>query len=241
MNNGIPGKSIAVLLVLFLAVSFAAASTTVPAQLTFRKVRNSINCVPVLRNGNYLYTAGWKGFAVYDLKNPLEPELILRFPEISGRQMALSGGTLYITAREKGLWILDVSAPEKPVLLTRFDTVELATGIAVTGNIVFVAQRIYGVFRPGKAAPYRIDPGRGNPVGCVSQQSSLWRKLGTRAYTHLECRGPEPAERSRAYSSRRLWRRHGYFGQSLLCGDRDARENRSGGNKEKQGAWTRNL
>lgn len=145
MNNGIPGKSIAVLLVLFLTVFFAAASTTVPAQLTFRKVRNSINCVPVLRNGNYLYTAGWKGFAVYDLKNPLEPELILRFPEISGRQMALSGGTLYITAREKGLWILDVSAPEKPVLLTRFDTVELATGIAVTGNIVFVAQRIYGV------------------------------------------------------------------------------------------------
>ena len=146
MNNGISGKSIAVLLVLFLTVSFAAASTTVPAQLTFRKVRNSINCVPVLRNGNYLYTAGWKGFAVYDLKNPLEPELILRFPEISGRQMALSGGTLYITAREKGLWILDVSAPEKPVLLTRFDTVELATGIAVTGNIVFVAQSFTGRF-----------------------------------------------------------------------------------------------
>ena len=138
-------KSITTVLLLLLAVLFAGNTAAAPAELELRKVPDSTNCVPILRNGNYLYTAGGKGLSVYDLSTPAAPRLMKRLPGVSGRQMAMQNNRLYITARGQGLWIFDLADPAEPRLLTRFDTVELATGIAVTGNIVFVAQRIYGV------------------------------------------------------------------------------------------------
>lgn len=138
-------KSITTVLLLLLAVLFAGNTAAAPAELELRKVPDSTNCVPILRNGNYLYAAGWKGLSVYDLSTPAAPRLMKRLPGVSGRQMAMQNNRLYITARGQGLWIFDLADPAEPRLLTRFDTVELATGIAVTGNIVFVAQRIYGV------------------------------------------------------------------------------------------------
>ena len=138
-------KSITTVLLLLLAVLFAGNTAAAPAELELRKVPDSTNCVPILRNGNYLYTAGGKGLSVYDLSTPAAPRLVKRLPGVSGRQMAMQNNRLYITARGQGLWIFDLADPAEPRLLTRFDTVELATGIAVTGNIVFVAQRIYGV------------------------------------------------------------------------------------------------
>ena len=116
-----------------------------PNRLEPRRIPESTNSVSICRKGNYLYASGWRGLSVYNLKNPLEPRLIQRIPGISGRQMAVQDDILYITARMNGLWILDISEPADPKVLTRFDTVELATGIAVVGKIVFVAQRIYGV------------------------------------------------------------------------------------------------
>ncbi len=138
-------KSITTVLLLLLAVLFAGNTAAAPAELELRKVPDSTNCVPILRNGNYLYTAGGKGLSVYDLSTPVAPRLVKRLPGVSGRQMAMQNNRLYITARGQGLWIFDLADPAEPRLLTRFDTVELATGIAVTGNIVFVSQRIYGV------------------------------------------------------------------------------------------------
>ncbi|WP_294434072.1 glycoside hydrolase family 44 protein [uncultured Victivallis sp.] len=138
-------KSITTVLLLLLAVLFAGNTAAAPAELELRKVPDSTNCTPILRNGNYLYAAGGKGLSVYDLSTPAAPRLVKRLPDVSGRQMAMQNNRLYITARGQGLWIFDLADPAEPRLLTRFDTVELATGIAVTGNIVFVAQRIYGV------------------------------------------------------------------------------------------------
>ena len=114
-------------------------------QLVFSQIKDSPGAIPLYKNGNYLYSAGKHGFAVYDLKTPEEPELIFLTEGVSGRQMAVSGNTLYITAREQGLWIFDITDAAKPVLLLRYDTVELATGIAVKDNLVFISLRIYGI------------------------------------------------------------------------------------------------
>lgn len=116
-----------------------------PTKLEFRKVPSSASSTAILKHGDILYAAGWKGLQVYKLTNPEKPELITSDARIIGRQMALSGDILYITARENGLWILDISKPEQPQVLTRFDTAEMATGIVVSNNIVFISERIYGV------------------------------------------------------------------------------------------------
>ena len=113
--------------------------------LKFNRIKNSPGAVPLLKNGSYLYAAGDKGFAVYDLKEPQKPKLISLLAGVNGRQMAVSGKILYVTARQQGLWIFDISDAAKPRLIRHYDTVELATGIAVNGNYVFIASRIYGI------------------------------------------------------------------------------------------------
>lgn len=160
------------------ALSFPAFSLNAGevAKLEFRKVPSSTSSTAILKHGDILYAAGWKGLKVYRLTNPEKPELIASDARIIGRQMALSGNTLYITARENGLWILDISKPERPQVLTRFDTVEMATGIAVSGNIVFITERIYGVeildcSNPGK--PRHIGFARGGEVQSATIHNNI--------------------------------------------------------------------
>jgi hypothetical protein len=112
--------------------------------LTFSRVKDSESCIAVLRHEGYLYTTGYRGMSVYDLHDPVNPTRIGKFPDIKGRQMTVEGNTLYVTARSDGLWLLDVSKPSAPEIITRFDTAEMATGIAVVGNVGFVSERIYG-------------------------------------------------------------------------------------------------
>lgn len=61
------------------------------------------------------------------------------------RQVALSRGHAFITAREDGLFIVDVRDPAQPRLVNHYDTAELATGIAVSGEVAAVANRFAGV------------------------------------------------------------------------------------------------
>lgn len=116
-----------------------------------KKIRyESISCtaggIAILKYSNFLYTAGEKDFTVYDLKDPAHPR---RLHTMTGfgqcRQMAVSNGILYLTARHFGLWILSLENPSSPKVINRFDTVELATGLAVHKNYVFVSERIYGI------------------------------------------------------------------------------------------------
>ena len=138
-------KRIMIILILLTAVFSVTASGAEPEQLVFNRIKGSPGAIPLYKNGNYLYAAGDKGFAVYDLKTPEKPKLISLISGVNGRQMAVSGNTLYVTARNQGLWIFDIADAAKPALIRRYDTVELATGIAVKDNLVFISIRIYGI------------------------------------------------------------------------------------------------
>jgi len=61
------------------------------------------------------------------------------------RQLCVDRKTAYVTSREDGLYIVDVSAPERMRVLAHYDTIELATGIAVAGDVALVACRTAGV------------------------------------------------------------------------------------------------
>ena len=130
---------------LFPFLCLALPETGGIGKLEFRKVPESRSSTAIARKGEYLYTCGWSGMTVYDIRKPLEPRPVWSSSRITGgRQMRIENKFLYLTARENGLWILDISRPEKPVVVTRFDTTELATGLAVSGPYVFVTERIYG-------------------------------------------------------------------------------------------------
>jgi hypothetical protein len=63
----------------------------------------------------------------------------------STRQIELFGHLAGVTAREDGLWLIDVSNPARPQLLSHYDTIELATGIAMSDHVALVACRQYGI------------------------------------------------------------------------------------------------
>ena len=66
--------------------------------------------------------------------------------EICGkaRQIAVKDGYAYISARESGLYVCDLRDIENPKVVYNLDTVELATGVAVAGNILAVTNRHMG-------------------------------------------------------------------------------------------------
>ena len=115
--------------------------------LPLEHVENSIGACAMVSTGDYLYTAANGKLAIFNIKdNPLKPKLVRIVTGFrGGRQMIRHGDYLFLTARNFGLWIIDIRNRENPTILPRFDSTELATGVAVSGNICFIAHRVYGV------------------------------------------------------------------------------------------------
>lgn len=94
--------------------------------------------------GDRLYFVGYNLY-VADISEPASPTVLgaAHFPG-TGRQLAVADGIAYVTARANGLYIFDVRGSE-PKLLSHYDCIELATGVEVQGDLLFLAQRQYGV------------------------------------------------------------------------------------------------
>ena len=108
-------------------------------------VKGSASVVGMTLSKNVLYTAGWdKRMEWYDVSVPNKPVKLGSFPGVFGRQMVVADDRLYITARQQGIWIFDIKDPRSPMLIRRFDTVEMATGLAISGDLAVTAERIYG-------------------------------------------------------------------------------------------------
>ncbi|MDF1861639.1 MAG: hypothetical protein P1U87_15590, partial [Verrucomicrobiales bacterium] len=61
------------------------------------------------------------------------------------RQILVREGIVYISSRQDGLFVVDARDSTAPRLLFHYDTIEFATGLALSGDILFVACRHYGV------------------------------------------------------------------------------------------------
>lgn len=114
--------------------------------LSLTRLPQTRGCTGLCLDGHLLYAVGFGTLSIYDVKVPANPVLLGSIDGLGGgRQLAICGHYTLITARESGVWIVDVTDPQAPRRLWRYDTVELATGIAVHGNRVYVAQRLYGI------------------------------------------------------------------------------------------------
>lgn len=89
----------------------------------------------VCLEGDVLYFGSRHSLHVYDVVRAAEPVLL---GSVSGigvpRQIASRGGMVYISTRGTGLWIVDAKDPRAPKIVSRYDSLELATGICVSGD-----------------------------------------------------------------------------------------------------------
>lgn len=100
----------------------------------------------VCLEGDVLYFGSGHSLHVYDVARAAEPVLL---GSVSGigvpRQIASRDGMVYISTRGTGLWIVDAKDPRAPKIVSRYDSLELATGICVSGDVVMLGQRPTGV------------------------------------------------------------------------------------------------
>ena len=102
----------------------------------------------LVKSGNYIYSIGSGKFTVTDVSDPNSPKVC---GSISGlgntRQIALlsSGTDVMLTARGYGAYIIDAADPNAPRIRCTYDTVEMGTGICISGDFAYISNRQYGV------------------------------------------------------------------------------------------------
>ncbi|MBP6784885.1 MAG: hypothetical protein KA152_13910 [Verrucomicrobiales bacterium] len=104
-------------------------------------------CQAVAVVGEQLFATGRGEFYVLDISDATNPTLTGQLSGLGGqtRQIFIQDSIAYVTARQDGLWLIDISNPSRPAIISHYDTVEMATGICVSGPVAFVATRQYGV------------------------------------------------------------------------------------------------
>lgn len=92
-----------------------------------------------------LFVARSMAVDVYDVTNGMPRKTASCEMPGNARQMVYFDGILYVTCRDAGLNIIDVKAPDFPKFIRRIDTLELATGVSVSGNILCICNRHMGL------------------------------------------------------------------------------------------------
>ena len=102
--------------------------------------------IAVNEAGDTAYAAGSEYLYAIDVSKPQNPVVIGRLAGIrNGRQIEVSHGLAAVTCRADGVFFCDVQNASKLKILSHYDTIELATGVCISGNLCFITCRHYGV------------------------------------------------------------------------------------------------
>ena len=114
--------------------------------LRILKSLNLGRCTDAAVNGNTLYVIGQRKIYSFDITSPKNPRLIGSLGGLGNvRQIVVRNGYAYITSREDGVFIVNVKNNKAMTKVSHYDTLELATGISVSGALMVVANRQYGI------------------------------------------------------------------------------------------------
>ena len=98
----------------------------------------------IVKRGNYLYGIGNGSLTVIDVTNADSPAVLGRLGGLGAvRQIALcsDGEHIIVTARQDGVFIINASNPRSPYIRSTYDSIEMATGLCVSGNYAFICDR----------------------------------------------------------------------------------------------------
>ena len=102
--------------------------------------------IEIINNLAYV-TRSTNGLAIFDISNPVNPELSGIYRD--GSQVfdvAIKGSYAFLACREKGVQIIDISVPEKPLLIKTINTIDAATGGTVFQDYLYIGDRAGGLF-----------------------------------------------------------------------------------------------
>ena len=116
---------------------------------TFDKTISAATDTVCSFDGQYLYTVGGGSLYISSLENPEKPSVVGKLTGLGAlRQIALSDKNpdiLIVTGRQCGVTFIDVRDKSNPKKIGRYDTIEFATGICISGDYMFIANRVFGV------------------------------------------------------------------------------------------------
>jgi len=102
--------------------------------------------IDVAINGKWVYTVGQGKLHEADASTPAKPQLVGTVGRLGNtRQIVVANDVAYVSSRADGLFVISVKEPTTPKILYHYDAVEWATGLAISGNILFIACRNFGV------------------------------------------------------------------------------------------------
>ncbi|MBQ7566765.1 MAG: hypothetical protein IJT18_06560 [Oscillospiraceae bacterium] len=106
----------------------------------------------ILRSGNFLYSIGSAdsgSLKIIDVSDPASPQVRGKLTDLGGsiRQISLckTGTDVIITSRQNGAYIADVSDPDHPRVRSVYNSIEMATGLSVAGDLAFICNRQNGI------------------------------------------------------------------------------------------------
>lgn len=98
-------------------------------------------------DGNHAYLAAYNdGLRIFDVKDPATPRNIAFVPDEQAREVAVHGNRLYLLSSR--LSVYDITIKSQPVLLNAITDIPNPAGLAVLGNLAYVASSGYTMFGP---------------------------------------------------------------------------------------------
>ena len=95
--------------------------------------------------GKYLYAVLGNKLCTYDISDPRTPVKLSEVSARGNRQMVASSKYLFLSCRARGVQIFSLKNPASPREVGHFFPSELATGLSLSGDVLAVTLRIYGV------------------------------------------------------------------------------------------------
>lgn len=126
-----------------MAAGLALAEPVLSAR---QRVCDAQHAMSVVVAGSRLYLADGSSVKIFDVTQPEAPQRIggIASGIAQIRQLAVKDGIVYAACRGQGVWIIDCRNPKDCKVLARYDSIELATGIDVVGDVCFIGQRQNG-------------------------------------------------------------------------------------------------
>ncbi|MDD4871569.1 MAG: hypothetical protein PHR77_13510 [Kiritimatiellae bacterium] len=123
-----------------------ASSTTYGKELQIVGKLDIGPCMDAAVCGNRAYFIGQEKLYLADISEPAHPRITGTLAGLGNtRQIVVARDVAYVSSRADGLFVISVKDSTAPKLLCHYDSIEWATGLAISGDILFIACRNFGV------------------------------------------------------------------------------------------------
>ena len=106
---------------------------------------------------NYLYThSGYKGFRIYEISDPVEPEEISNYYRINPQETLITGNFAFVKNDGIGIQVFDISDIYNPVEVEFYYSPDRAKDIKMRGEYIYLADRYSGLRIIDISDPYNL-------------------------------------------------------------------------------------